>query len=256
MIPYFYITKASFWGVDFYIFDLTLVMAWFVGMWVVTRYASIFLVSQNVVWDLVLLSMIFGFLGAHWFHVFLYEQSFDWTKPWSLMQIWSGLSSTGGFLGGALACMVYLRRKNIAIYPVADLMMFGLVPALMVGRIGCFLSHDHIGRLTSFPLAVNFPGGPRHDTGGYEMVLLMVVTVFEFCMMGSGRIKTWKRGAFLDVCWGLWDSKVWPRLSSCAGFGIFGSSILGYDPAQYVCLFFVMMSIWILRSLFHASSKS
>src|SRR3989338_4760091 len=40
-----------------------------------------------------------------------------------------------------------------------------------IGRIGCFLTHLHPGKLTNFFLAVNYPGGARFDLGLYESII-------------------------------------------------------------------------------------
>jgi phosphatidylglycerol:prolipoprotein diacylglycerol transferase len=40
-----------------------------------------------------------------------------------------------------------------------------------IGRIGCFLIHDHPGTLTHFVGGVQFPGGVRHDLGLYESLV-------------------------------------------------------------------------------------
>jgi phosphatidylglycerol:prolipoprotein diacylglycerol transferase len=52
-----------------------------------------------------------------------------------------------------------------------------------VGRIGCFLIHDHPGTLTHFILGVKFPDGARFDLGLMESILgfiLFVVFYFLF----------------------------------------------------------------------------
>jgi phosphatidylglycerol:prolipoprotein diacylglycerol transferase len=48
------------------------------------------------------------------------------------------------------------------------------------GRTGCFTAHDHPGQHTSFFLAVNYPGGPRHDLGFDELLFTIVMTIVLF----------------------------------------------------------------------------
>ena len=48
--------------------------------------------------------------------------------------------------------------------------MFGFPFAWTFGRLGCFTAHDHIGKASDFFLAVQFPGGSRHDLGLYEAI--------------------------------------------------------------------------------------
>jgi phosphatidylglycerol:prolipoprotein diacylglycerol transferase len=42
-------------------------------------------------------------------------------------------------------------------------------------RLGCTLAHDHLGTLTSFFLAFNYPAGARHNLGFYEFILVILV---------------------------------------------------------------------------------
>jgi phosphatidylglycerol:prolipoprotein diacylglycerol transferase len=52
-----------------------------------------------------------------------------------------------------------------------------LVVGWVLGRLGCTLVHDHIGRRSEFLLAIRFPDGPRHDLGLYELLYTLVVLV-------------------------------------------------------------------------------
>jgi len=58
---------------------------------------------------------------------------------------------------------------------IAEVLLQALVVGWMFGRLGCTLVHDHIGRLSEFPLAIQFPGGARHDLGFYELLYTVLV---------------------------------------------------------------------------------
>ena len=132
--------------------------------------------SAKAINDVAMLCLIFGILGAHVVSLLGEKPSVLWTEPWILLQVWSGLSSYGGFLGAGIAVVVYFRRKKLSFFPYADAIMFGLFPGWMLGRIGCFSVHDHPGRLSDFFLAVQFPGGARHDLGLYEAILALLIS--------------------------------------------------------------------------------
>lgn len=118
------------------------------------------------------LSALFGIFGSHVFDLVVYHPEQLVRDPWSLLKFWSGMSSYGGFLCAFTASFIYLRRNRIPILPYADVAMFGFFPgAWFFGRLGCSVAHDHPGHLTDFPLAVQFPGGARHDMGLYEFML-------------------------------------------------------------------------------------
>jgi phosphatidylglycerol:prolipoprotein diacylglycerol transferase len=127
--------------------------------------------DSRVVTQLVRLSAFFGITGSHVVHLVVYHPEELVRDPWSLLKFWSGMSSFGGFIAAAIAVGIYLRRKRIRFLPYADVLMFGFWPGWAISRIGCATAHDHPGRLSDFFLAVNYPGGARHDLGLYEVLL-------------------------------------------------------------------------------------
>ena len=92
-----------------------------------------------------------------------------------MLEFWDGLSSFGGLLGGILAAVLFFRIRGVPLSRYGDAFAVGIPTGWAIARIGCFLVHDHPGRLTGFPLAVAFPGGARHDLGLYEAVVLFAI---------------------------------------------------------------------------------
>jgi phosphatidylglycerol:prolipoprotein diacylglycerol transferase len=102
---------------------------------------------------------------------------------------WPGLSSYGGFIGSVLGLVIWKRRRRLPALPFADVVVFGLPFGWFFGRMGCFVVHDHPGRVTDFALAVDEyrfgapPFEPRHDLGLYEVfwaagcILVLLVLV-------------------------------------------------------------------------------
>lgn len=124
--------------------------------------------------------VIGGFIMAHLVSVIFYYPERIAESPWVLLNIWSGLSSFGGFLGAALAFLYYTRREKIPALIYADSVALGLVVGWIFGRTGCFTAHDHPGRRTDFFLAVRYPEGTRHDLGFYELLFTFVIAAVLF----------------------------------------------------------------------------
>jgi phosphatidylglycerol:prolipoprotein diacylglycerol transferase len=124
--------------------------------------------------------VIGGFIMAHLVSVIFYFPERIKENPLVLLNVWSGLSSFGGFLGAFLAFLYYTKREKIDRLAYADSVALGLSVGWIFGRTGCFTAHDHPGRLTSFFLAVNYPGGPRHDLGFYELLFTIGMTIVLF----------------------------------------------------------------------------
>ena len=121
--------------------------------------------------------VVAGLVVGHLVHVLFYHPE-DITERGALqiLKVWDGQSSFGGLLGGILAAVVYFRLKRVSFQTYADAFALGVAPGWAVARLGCFVVHDHPGVLTSFPLAVAFPGGARHDLGLYDMVALAAIS--------------------------------------------------------------------------------
>lgn len=126
-----------------------------------------------------------GFVVSHLVEVLVYQpQLLEEHGPLVLLQFWNGLSSFGGFFGAVLGLAIYFGRRSGSWLPHAEILLQSLVIGWLFGRLGCTLVHDHVGRPSTFLLALRFPGGPRHDLGLYEfaytlLVLLPAVLVID-----------------------------------------------------------------------------
>ena len=86
-----------------------------------------------------------GFIGAHVFDVLAYQWPEFQADPLLLFKIWAGISSYGGFIGGAMGFAFYVWWKKLDPRLMADICIVGLLPAFSIGRIGCSVVSDHIG---------------------------------------------------------------------------------------------------------------
>ena len=130
--------------------------------------------------------IVSGFIGAHVFDVLAYQWSEFMEDPLLIVKIWAGISSYGGFIGGLTGLAVYIWWKRLPPMLVTDTCTVGLLAAFSIGRIGCAIVGDHMGRNSDFflaqtwPSAVNKSGEPiawvtRHNLGIYELMYLIVV---------------------------------------------------------------------------------
>ncbi|MDB4959654.1 MAG: prolipoprotein diacylglyceryl transferase [Myxococcales bacterium] len=88
---------------------------------------------------------ITGFIGAHLFDVIAYQWNDLQNDPLLLVEVWKGISSYGGFIGGAMGFAFYVFWKRLPPRLMADIAIVGLLPAFSIGRIGCTVVSDHIG---------------------------------------------------------------------------------------------------------------
>jgi len=66
---------------------------------------------------------------------------------WELFALWrGGLVAYGGFLGGFVGSVIYLRRERVPLWPWADVAAPSLASGLMLTRIGCYLFGCDFGK--------------------------------------------------------------------------------------------------------------
>jgi phosphatidylglycerol:prolipoprotein diacylglycerol transferase len=111
-----------------------------------------------VTWDLLLMAVIGGILGAKLYYILLnFPRLIE--NPASLVFAREGLVWYGGFLGGLSLVVWQIRKKGLHLPTQADMIAPGLALAYGVGRIGCFLVGDDWGRPTGSWVGIAFPRG-------------------------------------------------------------------------------------------------
>lgn len=193
--------------------------------------------DPEVLRQLVRLSAFFGIFGSHVVHLVVYHPEELAQDPWSILKFWSGMSSFGGFFCAALAVGIYLKKKRIQFLPYADALMFGFWPGWAISRVGCATAHDHPGRLSDFFLAMNYPGGARHDLGFYEVLLSAVWIPLVYWLGRKKQINDPPPGSILSA---LMIAYSVPRffLDFLRATDLPGSDVryMGLTPAQYAAL--------------------
>lgn len=126
---------------------------------------------------------VIGFAISHFFWAFFYNYHLVKENPLILLMIWRGISSYGGFFGGALGAWIYLRKSNTASFPYLEALLYGVVPAWAIARLGCTIAFDHPGRVTSFVLGMaDMKGVVRHNLGFYEMLWTVVLIIILYLL--------------------------------------------------------------------------
>jgi phosphatidylglycerol:prolipoprotein diacylglycerol transferase len=144
-----------------------------IGAALLRRYAEWHGVSDDHIRGLTGWITVTGFIGAHVFDVIAYQWQDFMRDPVLMLKVWSGISSYGGFIGGALGFFFYVWWKKLPARLFADIGIVGLLPAFSIGRIGCTVVSDHIGALVGDPdawyasLAMEYPTNLNMDAIHY-----------------------------------------------------------------------------------------
>jgi phosphatidylglycerol:prolipoprotein diacylglycerol transferase len=180
----------------------------------------------------------------------------------SILRVWEGFSSTGGFVGAVLgAWLFYTKIRPLPALRYADIITFGFPFGWFLGRLGCASVHDHVGRETSFPLAMDFDHGfkdfrwfdgdpatwatgVRHELGLYEAVYMIPVMALFVWLGRTDR----PPGFFL----------AWFAIAYAPARFVFDflrnndlshqdARYLGLTPAQYGMVAMFAAGLWMLR---------
>jgi phosphatidylglycerol---prolipoprotein diacylglyceryl transferase len=189
-------------------------------------------------------AVIGGIVGAHLVHLLFYHpEELREGGVLQLFKVWDGLSSTGGVIGGLAAILIYFHRKRLRFSRFADVFALAVAPGWMVARLGCFTVHDHPGVLTSFPLAVAFPEGARHDLGLYDAIVLGALTLLLYALDRRGLLRD-RLLAVLAVLYG--TSRFLLDFLRARDLPYVDARYLGLTPAQFACIALV---IWGLAKI-------
>lgn len=167
--------------------------------------------SERVVADVALWAVIPGFIGAHLIHQIFYEPHEILQDPLILLQVWNGISSFGGFIGGTLGVLYYFlkRNKDLPFLPYADAIIYGFAFAWIFGRLGCTTAFDHPGTATDFFMGMEYLGRAKdgtplpnfgkilHNLGWYEAIWAMAMSLFFWTQRNKTHFKGWFLATFV-----------------------------------------------------------
>lgn len=107
-----------------------------------------------------------------------------WYEP---LAVWhGGMSFHGGLIGVIIALAFWCWRNHAPFWAVADVLAVVAPIGLFLGRIANFVNAELVGRPTSLPWGVVFPGDivARHPSQLYEALLegpvLLIILVMAF----------------------------------------------------------------------------
>ena len=117
------------------------------------------------------------------------------------------------------------------------------------GALGCFVAHDHPGTRTDFFLAVDFPaatyGGPRHDLGLYDAILLFAIAGVLFALRNSGKLQN-RLLHLLALLYA--PGRFFFDTLRATDLHYVDARYFGLTPAQYGCILLVVYGLWGLAT--------
>lgn len=127
-------------------------------------------IDSEVFLNVSLIMIVSGIVGARIFYVLLFFRDFQ-LRPYSIVEFWNGgMVFYGGFIAGVFFGTLYLMWKKVSVLSFFDTLAVVFPLGYAVGRIGCHLIRDHMGKVTTVPWGFEVsPGVIRHDTAIYSI---------------------------------------------------------------------------------------
>lgn len=188
MLPYIHVSDLHIGPLPLHPFGLLVATGVLIGSALATRRARQRGLDLDRLNSFITWMLVAGFMGGHMLDQIFYHPEeiatfeggqFRFVRPWSLLMLWEGLSSFGGFIGGLIGILLWRRyelkpRLNVGpialswftrraepqpILPFIDLILSVFPVAWIFGRGGCSVVHDHPGAIAPHDalLAVGYP---------------------------------------------------------------------------------------------------
>ena len=158
------------------------------GTWLLSRDAARQGIKSEIIFDLIFWFVLIGILGARIYYVILFPEPFL-VNPWEFFMLQhGGLAFQGSIIPATLVVLWYLRKKNLPVLPMLDLMAPYLALAQAIGRIGCFLNGCCYGRPVWWGLYFPVHEARLHPTQIYDTVELLIVFLILRKIQETSRI--------------------------------------------------------------------
>ena len=160
----------SFGPIHIYFFGLMIAIAAIAGGAFAIKQGEKRGINEDIMFNLIIIVVISGVLGARLFYILFYNPSFYFSNPGEMIKInEGGLSIHGGIFSAVVAGYLYSIKSKISFFKLADIAVVGIALAQGIGRVGC----DVFGKpMTNIMIwGINYNGQILHPAQVYEFIL-------------------------------------------------------------------------------------
>lgn len=127
-------------------------------------------IKEDIMFNLAIVGVIGGIVGARLFYILFYNPSFYFSHPMDIFKITEGgLSIHGGLVVAIVTGYIYAIRVKISFFKLADIAVVAMALAQGIGRVGC----DVFGKAMTnvMPWGIIVSGNILHPAQVYEFIL-------------------------------------------------------------------------------------
>lgn len=289
MIPYIHIEDLQLGPIALHPFGILVALGVVLGTALAKRRARALGLDPDTLMSFVTWMLVGGFVGGHVLDELFYHPKEFLAAPWTLLYLWAGLSSFGGFIGALVGATLWKyfearpfknlgswfplarlvrRAKPLPILPFCDVVLAVFPLAWTFGRLGCTVVHDHPGLQTSasMPLSVAYGPGPvvayflfelrygntpRYDLGLLEMLFALLIGC-AFALTWKKRLPVGTYAAVLPLIYApVRFAMDYLRLEDAEGGDLRYGTL---TPAQWACLALFALGLVLLTRLQRAAA--
>jgi len=223
---------------------LVLLLGVWLGLSLTERYAPRYGVESKIIYNLVIISILAGVIGARLFYVARFPDAFL-SKPASIISLNPSLLDLwGGVFIASMVALIYGRRMGLSFWSTLN----ALTPAMAVFSVALALAHlssgSHYGMPTNLPWGFELWGSYRHPTQIYEFIAAAMILFILW--PGRETLNSASPGVYFLSFLGL-----------TAGASIFLEAFRGDSPllpggiriVQIIALILLAVSLWGIKKL-------
>jgi phosphatidylglycerol:prolipoprotein diacylglycerol transferase len=167
--------------VTIYSYGVMIALAVIICAFLLSQDAKAYHIPADIIYDLMFWVVAWGILGARIFYIVISWDYFSQNLLEIIMIQHGGLAWQGGFVGGTLAGVWFVKSKKLQVRLFMDLVAPYIALGQSIGRIGCFLNGCCYGKPVAW--GVYFPqfGAHLHPTQLYETAgLFLIFLILKF----------------------------------------------------------------------------
>jgi len=156
--------------IHIYFFGLMIAVAAIAGGAFAIKQGEKIGINEDTMFNLIIIVVISGVLGARLFYILFYNLSFYFSNPGEIIKIdEGGLSIHGGIFSAIVAGYIYSLKSKISFFKLADIAVIGIALGQGIGRVGCDVFGEPMTNIMIWGISHN--GEILHPAQVYEFIL-------------------------------------------------------------------------------------